>query len=95
MRRTLLLYHAFFWLSPAQCEGLTFENGTDVFPYGYGPGSVELSQCQLHVKKRHTTKDGHQNIGNEESTCTEMHESMHVFYMEVMISVSVVSHAMA
>ncbi|KAG7244053.1 hypothetical protein INR49_006214 [Caranx melampygus] len=53
-------------------RGLTFENGTDVFPYGYGTSSVELSQRQLHVKERHTTKDGHENIGNKESTCTEM-----------------------
>lgn len=57
-----------------------------MLPYRYGSGSVELSQCQLHVKKRHTTKDSHQNIGNEESTCTEMHESMRGFYMQVMIS---------
>lgn len=65
-----------------------------MFPYGYGSGSVELSQCQLHVKKRHTTKDGHQNIGNEESTCTEMDESMYGFYTEVILNVSAVSHAM-
>lgn len=58
-------------------QGLTFENGTDVFPYGYGSSSVELSQCQLHVKEWHTTKDGHQNVGNKESTCTEMHEVIH------------------
>lgn len=45
-----------------------------MFPYGYGSGSVELSQCQLHVEEWNTTKDGHQNIGNKESTCTEMHE---------------------
>lgn len=50
----------------------TFENGADVFPYGDGPGSVELSQCQLHVEERHTTEDGHQNIGNKESPCTDM-----------------------
>lgn len=53
-----------------------------MFPYGYGSGSVELSQRQLHVKEWHTTKDGHQNVGNEESTCTEMHEDTHSFYME-------------
>lgn len=52
--------------------GLTFENGTDVFPYGYGTSSVELSQCQLHVKERHTTKDGHENVWDKESTWTEM-----------------------
>lgn len=64
-----------------------------MFPYGYGSGSVELSQSQLHVKERHTTKDGHQDVGNEESTCTEMHEGTHGFYMEVMMSVSNVSHS--
>lgn len=47
---------------------LTFENGTDVFPYGDGPSSVELSECQLHVEERHTAKDGHQNVRDEEST---------------------------
>lgn len=52
-------------------SGLTFENGTDVFPYWYGSSSVKLSQCQLHVEERNTTKDGHQNVGNKESTCTE------------------------
>lgn len=51
------------------CEGLTFENGADVLPYGYGSGSVVLPQRQLHVEERHATKDGHQNVGNEESTC--------------------------
>lgn len=40
-----------------------------MFPYGYGSGSVELSQRQLHVKERHPTKDGHQDVGNEEGTC--------------------------
>ena len=55
-------------------QGHTFENGTDVFPYGYGSGSMELPQCQLHIKERYATKDGHQNVGNKESPCTEMHE---------------------
>lgn len=50
-------------------EGLAFENGADVFPYGNGSGSVVLAQCQLHVKERHATEDGHQNVGDEESTC--------------------------
>lgn len=36
---------------------------------------MELSQRQLHVKERHPTKDGHQNIGNEEGTCGETSES--------------------
>lgn len=67
--------------------GLTFENGTDVLPYGYGSGSVELSQRQLHVKERHATEDGHQNVGDKESTCTEMHKGtcycMQGFYMKV------------
>lgn len=56
------------------CEGLTFENGADVLPYGYGSGSVVLPQRQLHVEERHATKDGHQNVGNEESTCNRRHK---------------------
>lgn len=40
-----------------------------MFPYGYGSSSVELSQRQFHVKERHPTEDGHQNVGNEEGTC--------------------------
>lgn len=46
-----------------------------MFPYGYGSSSVELPQRQLHVKERHTTEDGHQNVGNEESTCTGTHKA--------------------
>lgn len=52
----------------------TFENGADVFPYGYRAGSVELPQCQLHVEERHTTEDGHQNVGDKKSSCTDMHQ---------------------
>lgn len=47
-----------------------------MFPYGYGSGSVELPQRQLHVKERHAAKDGHQDVGDEESTCTETHEGV-------------------
>lgn len=50
---------------------LTFENGTDVLPYGYGSGPVELSQRQLHVEERHATENGHQDVWNEEGTCGE------------------------
>lgn len=64
---------------------LAFKNGTDVFPYGNGSGSVELSQRQFHVKERHPTKDGHQNIGNEEGTCGERSESSNCF--QVMVGV--------
>lgn len=63
----------FFALSTAY-RHLTFENGTDVFPYGDGSSSVELSKRQLHVEERHTAKDGHQNVRDEESTWTEMHK---------------------
>lgn len=55
----------------------TFENRTDVFPYRDGSSSVELSQRQLHVEERHTAKDGHQNVRDEESTWTEMHKVSH------------------
>lgn len=53
---------------------LTFENGADVFPYGYGSRSMELPQRQLHVEERHATKDGHQNVGNEKSSCVETYD---------------------
>lgn len=56
-------------------EAYTFKNGTDVFPYGYGSGSVELPQSQLHVKQGHAAKDGHQNVGDEEGSCTETHQT--------------------
>lgn len=59
-----------------------------MFPYGYGSSSVELSQRQLHVKERHATKDGHQNVGNEESTCTEIYEGTYGFNMVVTRRVS-------
>lgn len=54
-----------------------------MFPYGNGSGSVELSQRQLHVKERHPTKDGHQNIGNEEGTCGQTGESSSCFQVRV------------
>lgn len=56
------------------CCHITFENGTDVFPYGDGSGSVELPQRQLHVEEWHTAKDGHQNVRDKESTWAEMHK---------------------
>lgn len=49
-------------------RGLTFKNGTDVFPYGYGAGPVELSQRQLHVEEGDAPEDGHQDVGDQEST---------------------------
>lgn len=55
-------------------SSLTFENGTDVFPYGYSSGSVELPQRQLHVEERNTAKDGHQYVGNQERTWRETHD---------------------
>lgn len=57
----------FFGLSMTCCH-ITFENRTDVFPYGDGSSSMELSQRQLHVEERHTAKDGHQNVRDKEST---------------------------
>lgn len=56
-----------------------------MFPYGDGSGSVELSQRQLHVKERHPTKDGHQNIGNEEGTCGDTSESSSCFRLTVRV----------
>lgn len=56
-----------------------------MFPYGNGSGSVELSQRQFHVKERHPTKDGHQNIGNEEGTCGETSESSSCFQVTVRV----------
>lgn len=42
----------------------TFEDGAYVFPYGYGTSSVELSQCQFHVKEWHPSKNRHDNVGD-------------------------------
>lgn len=62
-------------------ELYTFKNGADVFPYGYGSGSVELPQSQLHVKEGHAAKNGHQNVGNQESSCTQRTVSDAFFYL--------------
>ena len=50
-------------------DAVTFKYWTDVFPYGYGASSVELSERELHVEQRDAAEDGHEDVGNKESTC--------------------------
>lgn len=47
---------------------VTFKDGADVLPDGYGSNPVELPEGQLHVEKGHPSEDGHQHVGDEEGS---------------------------
>ena len=76
MEITILILHSLTIIQKGMTLGaivkaLTFKDGTDVFPYGYGAGPVELSQRELHVEERDAAEDGHQDVGDEEGACME------------------------
>lgn len=46
----------------------TFEYGADVFPDGDAAAVMELTESQLHVEERHTSKHCHQQVWQQKGT---------------------------